>query len=635
MLKVLLVQLPIPRLNFGQVTGNIPMGAACIKVAVSDVPGIDVEILPESVASYLGDQALTDFICQNQPDILGFSVFSWNMDRSLYLAERVKKNHLPRIVLGGPEITPENTRVRSNSIDFRVYGEGEAVFRRLLTEKRFWYEGVGSENASEIFQNASNPYLSGLLEPELEDIVLVETQRGCPYRCTFCYYNKSQKGACFKDESYLLPAFEWAIGRGIGEIYLLDPSLNVRPRMASFLKKIALINRDRRTGFYSEIRAEKVNERLANLFYEAGFTGFEVGLQSTNPKALALVSRPTDLERFLKGTEALLKKGISLSIDLIAGLPGDDIHGFMQSVDFVASHGLGEDVQVFPLSVLPGTALRRDAQKLGLRFDPHPPYTIIETPEFSKEDLMLAYDYAETRLDTVFFHMPDLDVAFRKADGPKTHPGDIRVRLGGRRYVMKVDLFLRRPISEIWRLSLRLTQPYQVLVGPEMTDPNYLVDILEILTSANPFVPFEVVFFEPQEKPRTSGLLEAIHLRRPHFLDGDLRYLYPDPGNRAALFTLISSQRRVNFKGEMKRQVFWWREGRLPDEKDLNLMEEWDGVLIDSPVSRETLIRWQDSIGRKADEDHLLGFADIDLQKRWLLLVNPDMYAAPIINAIR
>ena len=85
----------------------------------------------------------------------------------------------------------------------------------------------------------------------------------------------------------------------------------------------------------------------------------------------------------------------------------------------------------------------------------------------------------------------------------------------------------------------------------------------------------------------------------------------------------------------MKRQVFWWREGRLPDEKDLNLMEEWDGVLIDSPVSRETLIRWQDSICRKADEDHLLGFADIDLQKRWLLLVNPDMYAAPIINAIR
>ncbi len=635
MLKVLLVQLPIPRLNFGQVTGNIPIGAACLKEAVSDIPGIDVEILPESMVSYLGDQALTDLISRNQPDILGFSVFSWNLDRSLYLAERVKKNHLPRIVLGGPEITPGNTRVRSSSIDFRVYGEGEAVFRRLLTEKRFWDEGFGSESASEIFQNAENPYLKGFLEPELEDIVLVETQRGCPYRCSFCYYNKSQKRTCFRDESRLLPVFEWAIGREIGEIYLLDPSLNVRPGLASFLKKVASINAGRKTGFFSEIRAEKVNERLANRFDEAGFTGFEVGLQSTNPKALALVSRPTDLARFLKGTEALLKKGIALSIDLIAGLPGDDLHGFMQSVDFVASHGLGEDVQVFPLSVLPGTALRRDAQKLGLRFDPHPPYTIIETPEFSKEDLMLAYDYAETRLDTVFFPMPDLDVAFRKADGPKTHPGDIRVRLGGRRYVMKVDLFIRRPISEIRRLSLRLTQPYQVLVGPEMTDPNYLTDILYLLTSANPFVPLEVVFFEPQETPKTSGLLEAIRLRRPHFLDGDLRYLYPDPGNRAALFTVVSSRRRVYFRGEMKRQIFWWREPRLPDEKDLGRLEEWEGVLIDSPVSREALIRWQDSIGRKADEDHLLGFADIDLQKRWLLLVNPDMYAAPIINAIR
>ena len=107
--RALLLQLPIPQLNYGRQTGNIPLGAACLKQAVSDIPEAEVAILPESIVSYLGDGALLDKIRAQQPEIIGFSVCCWNLQRSLYLAEKIKEFHHCRIVFGGREVAPDNT----------------------------------------------------------------------------------------------------------------------------------------------------------------------------------------------------------------------------------------------------------------------------------------------------------------------------------------------------------------------------------------------------------------------------------------------------------------------------------------------------------------------------------------------
>ena len=67
MIRVLLLQLPVPRLNYGVHTGNIPLGAACLKQAARHVSGVQVDILPESIAAYLGDAALLDIILKQKP----------------------------------------------------------------------------------------------------------------------------------------------------------------------------------------------------------------------------------------------------------------------------------------------------------------------------------------------------------------------------------------------------------------------------------------------------------------------------------------------------------------------------------------------------------------------------------------
>lgn len=626
--SVVLAQLPIPRQNLGRRTGNIPLGAACLKQAVEDLPDTDVRILPPDLAAYLGDAALVDHLVGCAAEVYGFTVFSWNLQRSLFVAEKLKTARDCRVVCGGPEITPGNDLTRSPFVDFYAYGEGENVFRRLLLDTEAWSAGSGAGSSAAWFRTAASPYLSGLIDPAFENLMLLETQRGCPYRCGFCYYNKSRRGLVFAQERSLLRAVQWAIEHRIAEVYLLDPSLNARPRLKALLAEIARLNAGREIRLFSEIRAEAVDDELADGLAAAGFYWFEIGLQSTNPKALKLMNRPTRLKRFVEGAQRLKARGITPSIDLIIGLPGDDLQGFRRSVDFVADHGLRDDVQIFPLAILPGTDFRRRHRELGLVFERNPPYTVTSSRGFGPEDFLQAYDYAESRLDAVFFPLPDLDLSWRaQAAGEVRAAADLRVAIGGRRYVAKLMLNRERPLEEIRRLAGQLTHPYQLLVAGDV-GAAYLKSVVAIVTADNPFTPLEIVFFEPSIPPRPHELLAAVRLQRPHYLDGDLRFLFAGPGNRAVLFTLVSVEPAARFQGDMERQVYWWRRPMLPELPDLDPFAGLDGILIDAPAPTAQILAWQDRLGRQAAERHHISFADARLQRRWLTLAGPDEYVA-------
>jgi len=633
MTHVLLLQFPVPRLNYGVQTGNIPLGAAYLKQAAGILPEAQVDILPQSIASYLGDAALIDILLARRPNIVGFTVYGWNLERSLYFAKKLKESYAPQIIFGGPEITADNPLIDSRHDDFYVYGEGEAVFLKLLQDQTFWEKRNAAEPAGAIFRNSPSPYLLNVLEPEIEDLMLLETQRGCPYRCGYCFYNKSHNRLSFADEAHLLRGVQWALDHHVKEVYLLDPSLNVRPGLKSLLKKISKMNKDRNLAIVSEIRAEAIDAELAGLFAAAGFSWFEIGLQSTNPRALEIMNRPTNIQRIAQGAKLVKERGIVPAIDLIVGLPGDDLHGFSRSGEFVAENNVQDDIQVFPLAVLPGTDFRLNSNELGLRFEESPPYTIIENPTFPAEDLLLALDHAEVRFDVVLYPMPDLDVSWRLNDeDPRARLKDLGVRIGKENFIAKLQLYSERPLTELGSLAQRLTNPYQVIIHPNLHDAGFIKRTLKILTAANPFTPFELIFLEPERIPDTASLLHAAKLRRPHFLDQDLRYLFPKAGNRAVLFTLVSGSVTHRFQSDMERQVFWWKEQQFPEMNDLKALSELDGILIDGVRSDGEVERWQDRFAGHAADIPFISFADVRLQKRWLLLTMPDDYVAKALN---
>ncbi|MFA6008684.1 MAG: radical SAM protein [Desulfobacteraceae bacterium] len=624
MTRVLLIQLPIPRLNYGKKTGNIPLGAACLKQAAAGIQDMDIEILPESVASYLGDGALKDLIIEKKPDIVGFTLFNWNVERSLALAEEIKKQHACRIIVGGPEITPDNTLIRTAAVDTFVFGDGEQAFITILSS----LDGsIGKELSScseSIFMTASSPYIEGLLEPHIENLILLETQRGCPYRCGFCFYNKSRSTLSFKDEKHLLEGVRWAVDYGIEELYLLDPSLNARPDLKNVLSKIAEINVKKRVSITSEIRAEWIDEELADLFLKAGFSGFEIGLQTTNKRALSVMKRPTDLKKFLKGSLLLKERDILPRIDLIAGLPGDDLEGFKRSIGFISENNLNDDVQVFPLSILPGTSFRKNSKKLNLIYEPSPPYTVIETDTYSKEDLLLSFDYAESLFDVALFPLPELNVSWKRKK--PEYKGDVWVNVGKEKFLAKLVLDSYRSLEEVESLAKKLTFPYQIYVDSNVTDSDYLAKVLEKVTDINPFTPLELVFIEPRTMPDDKKLLSHVRLKRPHYLDHDLRYLYSKEGNRSVLFTVISRSTQPVFTGDMKRQIYYWTEERLPEPEELDELGDFEGIIIDNNIPDTKIRDWQDHFAPSANYIPQISFARMDRQLCWLELTLGDEY---------
>ncbi|MFH1153272.1 MAG: radical SAM protein [Pseudomonadota bacterium] len=626
MINVLLIQLPTPRLNFGLKTGNIPLGAACLKQSAAGIPGCSVDIVPEAIASYASDRALIRYIVDRRPDILGFTVYCWNLERSLYVAEQVRQTIRTRIVFGGPEITPDNDLIRSEAVDVYVYGEGEAAFRSLLTCDALWIRGQASGGTDTWFAFQPSPYVSGYLQAGLENLMLLETQRGCPYRCGFCFYSKSRKSvSCVQDQA-VLDGVAWAVDNDIEEIYLLDPSLNSRPGLEGLLEKISDLNSRRQVPLISEIRAEAVDARLGELFRRAGFTGFEVGLQSTNPPALRMMNRPTNLDAFLKGARQLKDRGIVPTVDLIYGLPGDTLAGFTRTLEFVRSNGLHDAVQVFPLLVLPGTEFRKKSREMGLVRESRPPYTVISTPTFSDHEMVLALDAAEDLFDMTLCTFPDLEVSFRAGNG------DVSTTLENGRYVSKLILATRRSLDEIRALSEKITSPFQVFFGPGITDPAYEKAVLKCLSENNPFTPMEIVFLEPGRLPDADGLLSVMATRRPHFLDHDLRYLYPEPGNRAVQFTLVSLREDLVFDGPMKRQVHLWDRDSLPRDADFEGLSHLDGIMIESDLPLDILHEWQDRIARIHEEILAVNFAHVGLQTRWMALTCQGRYVMKVLE---
>jgi hypothetical protein len=414
--SVWLVQLPIPPLGPEPIRGNVPLAGAYLKLWAQKKGldgSYDIQLFPPQAANTLGDRALVAALAERRPWLVGFTCYVWNIERTLWIARELKRI-LPevRVVLGGPEITSDNSWVLDNpDYDFAVIGEGEQTFAQLLFGLLEGEEvppvpiaGLYVPAASGPRFDAArapafrtplpdlnvlgSPYQAGILDVADEQMLLLETIRGCRFQCKFCYYPKSYDKVYFVSDAAVRQELNHAVKRGAREVVLLDPTLNQRKDFAEFLRLLDACNPGQRFHYFGELRAEGITAETAALLRQANFTEVEVGLQSVGPQAMSLMARNNNLRSFERGVRAMLREGIKVKVDLIVGLPGDTDESIRGGMRYLRDEGLYADVQVFQLSILPGTAFRHEAAALGLTFQPRPPYYVLRTPTLGSDDIM-------------------------------------------------------------------------------------------------------------------------------------------------------------------------------------------------------------------------------------------------------
>jgi sulfatase maturation enzyme AslB (radical SAM superfamily) len=403
-MKLLFVQLPSQMPDWSSAPANVPLAAGYL-ASYAESKGFlarrEWTILEPEIANFGSDSSIISSITAREPDIVAFTLYSWNLERSLFIAERLV-SLLPhvRLIAGGPEVIehmPVTVRTPFHSL---VYGEGEEAFAAVLQdiqEHRPLSPSYRSDSLIDL-SKLPNPYLSGALRFDPNTQVHLETMRGCSAKCSYCYYGKNYKTLRRFPHEQATEVIRAASEAGVSEIYIMDPNFQSGTDFAGRLRDIAYANHAH-TAIHTELRLEGINDEIAGLLKEAGVASVEVGLQSTNPKALEAVHRTFDKKAFERGAELLQKQKIMIKTGLILGLPYDGYEQVIETFDFLGMQGLGQEAELYPLSLLPGTEIRERADEYGMSSMEIPPYLVTSTHWISYDDMVDAIATFEESFD--------------------------------------------------------------------------------------------------------------------------------------------------------------------------------------------------------------------------------------------
>ncbi len=513
MKKILFMQLPPPRFIFGDPGSNIPLAAGFLASCIKSQEPVkyEMEILGSDVVDVLGDAGIIREITLRSPDIIAMTLYLWNSQRSLFIAAAVKRL-LPnvKVIVGGPDVTPDNSwLLRHPAIDIGVFGEGEPQFVSALSEIVFSEKqesfSLNSFEAERVIFKSKNkstqvwdlgqagyPYVNGEIGASRNGSIFLETVRGCPFKCKYCYYHKAFESV----RSYPMKLVEAVLDfaylpkNRVNEIYLMDPTFNARVGFRDILKSMASRRRNHDIKVHTELRADLLTDRDVRLFKEAGLVSAEIGLQTVNPDVLKLAGRSGDPERTLAKAASLKKAEVDVTTGIILGLPGDTPAGFSQTLKRLKETQAFSVIQPFTLAILPGSDFRREAANLHVQYDERPPYYIKSSDTFSSDSMKMCLDeFEETfEMELDYIGTPSL-VESDSTPGIKGYETS---------YISKWIINLPdRDLHEVCRsITAQASNPFTIwLKGNDISGAeNRLIQSLSTFVAHNPHTVLHLVF---------------------------------------------------------------------------------------------------------------------------------------------
>lgn len=325
--------------------------------------------------------------------VISFSCFLWNMNISTMTAAAVRDRFPDAlIVMGGPAVPKTMEGVitffaQHPAVDVIGSGEGEEVLVQLCEARYqgssfdaipgiFFRDSVTGEIRSsqpEVVPNLNllpSPYLDGTFDQlfgkhrEQFSGICWETNRGCPYECTYCTWgNLPTHKMRMKPMKQVKAEIEW-IGRNkVNYIASADSNFGIMPRdveIASLLADCKV--RHGFPNFISVSWAKHASQRvieIGNILKKAGI-GFRVtlSLQSLNDDVIKAIKRSNYSNEEFKAIKADYHRNHFYSYtELILGLPLESYESYLDGVENSLSESVFEQLYVYPLFLFPNTSI--------------------------------------------------------------------------------------------------------------------------------------------------------------------------------------------------------------------------------------------------------------------------------------
>ena len=370
--------------------------------------------LAEYTINHQMEQILQD-IYKRKPDVIGFSCYIWNISYVKVILADIKKV-LPdvKIWAGGPEVSyhGEAFLKEEPAVDLVMMGEGEITFAHFLKallegEDLKQVPGLMVRNADGTFTDtgfrqvmdmSQIPFPYAFMDmKELEHrIIYYESSRGCPFSCSYCLSSIDKK-LRFRSLDLVLPELEWFLQAKVPQVKFVDRTFNCKKSHAMAIWQYIRDHDNGVTNFHFEIAADLLDKDELDLLstMRPGLVQLEIGVQSTNEKTLEAIRRKTDIEEIREITETINSwHNIHQHLDLIAGLPWEDLESFKKSFNDVYEME-PEQLQLGFLKVLKGSYMEELIPDCDLLYSAAPPYEVLCTKWLSYGDVLELKDIEE------------------------------------------------------------------------------------------------------------------------------------------------------------------------------------------------------------------------------------------------
>ncbi len=352
-------------------------------------------------------------ILASEADLVCASNYAWNYLKICEILDclAASQAELPRFLLGGPNSAGtfgEEVMKRYPAVSAMVEGEGEPAFRDIcasLVDSPSKDPFLDSRNCLvrapdgnvtrtkmghriEYLDDVPSPYLTGII-PAQPSPLFYETNRGCPYRCSFCYWGNGNSRVYRMSHERIREEMELFASHKVYAFWLADANFGLFPDDAEIAEMMVEISSHYRYPFknvgvnWAKNSSDRVLE-IAGILKKGRMTcTTTLALQSVTPDAKEKSRRysmaPAKFINLIRSAE---EKDIDTYTDIIWALPGESVEEYLDGLDAVISSGV-PSILIHQLFLLPGTEFFDHREKYGFTLLHETSETILNPDERS------------------------------------------------------------------------------------------------------------------------------------------------------------------------------------------------------------------------------------------------------------
>ncbi|MDQ2069473.1 B12-binding domain-containing radical SAM protein [Natronospira bacteriovora] len=370
------------------------------------------------------------------PGVWLFSNYMWSVDINLEVSALVKRHHGANLTIHGGPSTPgyrdacEAFFARHESVDLAVHGEGEVTICEVLDQIRrqegggpqFHEDGMrevagvslrSRQNGSTILHaprrirmkqpdRIPSPYAEGIFDvyDGRIDAAIVETNRGCPFACTFCDWGSATNGKVSKlDMDRVRQEIEWTGQHRVPVLWVADANFGMLPRDVEIAGWIA--ETKRRYGYPREVvvnYTKNATRRLADIIRILGEGGIIsqgiISIQTSDEQTLEVINRQNiKTEKYDELIQVFAEQGLPLSTDLMIGLPGITVEAFDRDLQRYMDADVA--VKAYPTQLLPNSPMADPGYRARYQIETDENDFLIACYSYTPEELRAMKDIFE------------------------------------------------------------------------------------------------------------------------------------------------------------------------------------------------------------------------------------------------